>query len=68
MTQIGPTLEHPCADAYDQELCAQVRPPDWHNPRPRPTYDWLVIGAGPAGLTAARSAAALGACAASVRA
>ncbi len=61
MTQIGPTLEHPCADAYDQELCAQVRPPDWHNPRPRPTYDWLVIGAGPAGLTAARSAAALGA-------
>lgn len=61
MTPVGPTLEHPSADGYDRELCAQVRPPDWHNPRPRPIYDWLVIGAGPAGLTAARSAATLGA-------
>lgn len=61
MTQAGPPLEYPSASASDRELCAQVRPPDWHNPQPRPCYDWLVIGGGPAGLTAARSAAALGA-------
>ena len=60
-TLVGPVLEYPCASAYDRELCAQVRPPDWHNPQPRSCYDWLVIGGGPAGLTAARGAAALGA-------
>lgn len=61
MTQADPILEYPCANTYDRELYDQVRPTDWHNPRPRASYDWLVIGAGPAGLTAARSAAALGA-------
>ena len=33
----------------------------WRNPAPADVYDLLVIGAGPAGLTAARGAAALGA-------
>jgi pyruvate/2-oxoglutarate dehydrogenase complex dihydrolipoamide dehydrogenase (E3) component len=61
MTQVRPTLEDQGANPYDRERWAQVRPPAWHNPRPRACYDWLVIGAGPAGLTAARSAAALGA-------
>jgi pyruvate/2-oxoglutarate dehydrogenase complex dihydrolipoamide dehydrogenase (E3) component len=37
------------------------RPPDWRNPQPRDPYHLLVIGAGPAGLVAARAAAALGA-------
>lgn len=36
-------------------------PPGWRNPVPRGTYHLLVIGAGPAGLVAARAAAALGA-------
>ena len=38
-----------------------MRPPAWRNPRPRDPYHLLVIGAGPAGLVAARGAAALGA-------
>ncbi len=43
------------------ELRANVRPADWRNPTPREPYHLLVIGAGPAGLVAARGAAALGA-------
>lgn len=38
-----------------------ARPPDWRNPRPPSKYRFLIIGAGPAGLMAARSAAAMGA-------
>jgi pyruvate/2-oxoglutarate dehydrogenase complex dihydrolipoamide dehydrogenase (E3) component len=37
------------------------RPPDWRNPTPQGAYHLLVIGAGPAGLVAARAAATLGA-------
>jgi pyruvate/2-oxoglutarate dehydrogenase complex dihydrolipoamide dehydrogenase (E3) component len=48
-------------DAYDSELIANVRPPGWRNPSPRNPYHLLVIGAGPAGLIAARTAAMLGA-------
>jgi pyruvate/2-oxoglutarate dehydrogenase complex dihydrolipoamide dehydrogenase (E3) component len=36
-------------------------PAGWRNPKPQRLYDLLVIGAGPAGLVAAREAAALGA-------
>lgn len=36
-------------------------PPGWRNPTPRSKYRLLVIGAGPAGLMAARTAAAMGA-------
>ena len=35
--------------------------PAWRNPAPIKVYDLAIIGAGPAGLTAAREAAALGA-------
>lgn len=45
----------------DSELCLNGRPFDWSNPKPRDPYHLLVIGAGPAGLVAARAAAALGA-------
>ena len=48
-------------DAHDRELIANVRPPGWRNPLPRNPYHLLVIGAGPAGLIAARAAAMLGA-------
>ena len=45
----------------DPESSLNRRPPDWRNPQPREPYHLLVIGAGPAGLVAARAAAALGA-------
>lgn len=45
----------------DPALLGNVHPPDWQNPVPRTNYNLVVIGAGPAGLVAARAAAALGA-------
>src|SRR5450755_4517866 len=41
-------------------LLTNVRPPLWRNPRPTGTYDFVIVGAGPAGLLAARGAATLG--------
>lgn len=35
-------------------------PADWHNPLPKSLYDLVVLGAGPAGLEAARTARRLG--------
>ena len=61
MVQSHPLLDLPHAGFDDDELCLNGRPPDWCNPRPREPYHLLVIGAGPAGLVAARAAAALGA-------
>ena len=46
---------------YDRDLRTNVRPPGWCNPRPRDPYHLLIIGAGPAGLVAARAAAERGA-------
>lgn len=46
---------------HEREFLANARPLDWQNPTPRGPYHLLVIGAGPGGLVAARSAAALGA-------
>jgi pyruvate/2-oxoglutarate dehydrogenase complex dihydrolipoamide dehydrogenase (E3) component len=48
-------------DAYEQERLANVRPSEWRNPQPAERYDFVVIGAGTAGLVAAHGAAALGA-------
>jgi pyruvate/2-oxoglutarate dehydrogenase complex dihydrolipoamide dehydrogenase (E3) component len=68
MSSSTTTVQHPEAspsvgvgNAYDLELIANVRPPGWENPLPRNPYHLLVIGAGPAGLIAARTAAMLGA-------
>jgi pyruvate/2-oxoglutarate dehydrogenase complex dihydrolipoamide dehydrogenase (E3) component len=61
MLQDHPRLARPGEDAHDRELCDNARPQGWSNPRPRDPYHLLVIGAGPAGLVAARGAAALGA-------
>ncbi|MGH8795480.1 MAG: mercuric reductase [Caldimonas sp.] len=61
MPQGHPAIEHPSEGEHDRELCDNVRPAAWQNPRPRDPYHLLVIGAGPAGLVAARGAAALGA-------
>ena len=48
-------------DAYDAKLLANVRPPDWKNPQPAPSYNLVVLGAGTAGLVTAAGAAGLGA-------
>ena len=47
-------------DRYNQELLANVHPPDWANPTPVACYDLVVIGAGTAGLVTAKGAAGLG--------
>jgi pyruvate/2-oxoglutarate dehydrogenase complex dihydrolipoamide dehydrogenase (E3) component len=48
-------------DSYNEELVSQVHPPDWENPTPAPRYNFVVIGAGTAGLVTAAGAAGLGA-------
>jgi pyruvate/2-oxoglutarate dehydrogenase complex dihydrolipoamide dehydrogenase (E3) component len=47
-------------DTYNQQLLAQVHPPDWVNPVPADIYDLVIIGGGPAGLVVAAGAAGLG--------
>jgi pyruvate/2-oxoglutarate dehydrogenase complex dihydrolipoamide dehydrogenase (E3) component len=48
-------------DRFQSALVDNVHPPAWRNPNPADTYNLVIIGAGPAGLVAARGAAALGA-------
>lgn len=54
-------LAGPLREIVEHELLANVRPPAWQNRTPRNPYQLLVIGAGPAGLAAAKAAASLGA-------
>ena len=52
----------PMTDLRDEaELLRYVRPAHWVNPSQRGNYDWLILGAGPAGIAAAERAVALGA-------
>ena len=46
-------------DEYNQTLVGHVHPLDWENPKPKPCYDLVVIGAGTAGLVTAKGAAGL---------
>ncbi len=48
-------------DRHNQQLVANVHPPDWVNPEPSGRYNIVVIGAGTAGLITAVIAAGLGA-------
>jgi len=48
-------------DRFNQELVANVHPPDWVNPEPRGRYHLVVLGGGTAGLVTAAIAAGLGA-------
>src|ERR1700757_1076218 len=48
-------------DVHNQQLVANVHPPDWVNREPAPRYNLVVIGAGTAGLVSAAGAAGLGA-------
>ncbi|MDE1893370.1 MAG: mercuric reductase [Xanthomonadaceae bacterium] len=49
------------ADAFERKRLAEVHPAAWRNPEPSAPYQLAIVGAGPAGLTAAREAASLGA-------
>jgi pyruvate/2-oxoglutarate dehydrogenase complex dihydrolipoamide dehydrogenase (E3) component len=51
----------PPDDHFYRALVDNVHPPAWRNPKSTDKYNLVVIGAGPAGLVAARAAAALGA-------
>src|SRR3984885_5886102 len=44
----------------EQTFLVRVHPDGWENPEPRSGYDLAIVGAGPAGLAAAESAARLG--------
>jgi len=48
-------------DRYNEELVANVHPPDWRNPEPAERYHLVVLGAGTAGLVTAAGAAGIGA-------
>jgi pyruvate/2-oxoglutarate dehydrogenase complex dihydrolipoamide dehydrogenase (E3) component len=48
-------------DRHNQQLVANVHPPDWQNPRFEGVYDLAVIGAGTAGLITSLIASSLGA-------
>jgi pyruvate/2-oxoglutarate dehydrogenase complex dihydrolipoamide dehydrogenase (E3) component len=43
-------------DTFDQKLIRDVFPPDWKNPSPAGLYDLVIIGGGPAGMTAIKVA------------
>jgi pyruvate/2-oxoglutarate dehydrogenase complex dihydrolipoamide dehydrogenase (E3) component len=44
----------------ERTFLSRIRPEHWKNPEPRSGYDLAIVGAGPAGLAAAESAARLG--------
>lgn len=48
-------------DRYNRKLQSNVHPTDWTNPTPSGNYNFVVVGAGTAGLVAAAGAAGLGA-------
>lgn len=56
-----PPPSEPRDDLVHRALVDNVHPPGWQNPTPTAEYNLVVIGAGPAGLVAARTAAVLGA-------
>src|SRR5580658_6544130 len=63
ITTMPPANDPALIARQDAELehLDNVRPAGWHNPRPAGRYSLVIVGGGPAGLAAARAAAALGA-------
>ncbi len=47
-------------DAANRRTIAQGHPTDWHQPNPKDSYEFVVVGGGPCGLTAAITAAKAG--------
>ncbi len=60
MIKLVPGNEPP-DDRLHRDLVDSAHPPTWRNPKPEGKYNFVVIGAGPGGLVAAREAAMLGA-------
>jgi len=58
---VEPAASGAPVDPFERDRLARVGPADWRNPQPAARYDLVVLGAGPAGLAAAESAANLGA-------
>ncbi|MBA3659570.1 MAG: mercuric reductase [Gemmatimonadales bacterium] len=63
MTDSTAPLTEPAAleDEFERERLANVRPPGWIDPDPKPRYHLVVLGGGTAGLVTASIAAGLGA-------
>ena len=63
MTGVDPSASRTGAllDDFEKLRLDNVRPAHWINPKPADRYNLVVIGAGPAGLVAAKGAASLGA-------
>jgi pyruvate/2-oxoglutarate dehydrogenase complex dihydrolipoamide dehydrogenase (E3) component len=55
-----PQLKSAEPSTIDQRFLDRVRPPGWRNPEPQPLYELVIMGAGPAGVAAARAARAAG--------
>lgn len=60
MSAVNPIVAAAATDPSERERMHNVRPSEWHNPQPAECYDLLIMGAGTAGLTAARAAAGRG--------
>lgn len=58
-THFDATVAAP-SDSYEAKRLAEVRPCAWDNPEPSGPYQLVIVGAGAAGLDAAREAAAFG--------
>ena len=61
MSDDGTMANHFPVDRNDVDFVKSAHPAKWQNPDPPGVYDLVVLGAGPAGLTAAWQAAKLGA-------
>ena len=48
-------------ESYNRALLENAHPPAWRNPDPLDKYNLVIVGAGPAGILAAREAATVGA-------
>ena len=48
-------------DVHERDRLANLHPAEWRNPPPADCYQLVIVGAGPAGLVAAETAATLGA-------
>jgi pyruvate/2-oxoglutarate dehydrogenase complex dihydrolipoamide dehydrogenase (E3) component len=60
MAVMAASIQNDSEDTDHQKFLRRVRPPEWTNPTPKAIYDLVVIGGGPAGLSAVESAVRAG--------